>query len=113
MLPKRRRIARKEFPNILKFGKRYNSEHLLLTIIKTEQTSPSKFSFSVSKKVLKNAVDRNKYRRRGYSIIRQLLKGVHQSFLCFFSFKRGSGDVKFRTLEKEITKLLSLAFVIS
>ena len=113
MLPKNRRIKKKEFTNILNNGKRYNSQNLLLYLLKTNKSEPSKFSFSISKKICKNAVDRNKYRRRGYSIVTLNMKNIQPGYLCFFSFKKGSNKPAFNALEKEITQLLHKASVIS
>ncbi len=115
MLPKKRRISRKEFPYILSKGKRYNSPHLLLYVAKIDnspETKDSRFSFSISKKVHPLAVDRNKSRRRGYSIINKNLAKIRPGYLCFFSFKKGNGEVSFNDLEKEVLELLSASGVI-
>ena len=109
MLPKKRRIARLEFTNILSKGKRYNSPHLLLYIASNSKEShkDSTFSFSVSKKVCSNAVDRNKYRRQGYSTVGKHIKLIKPGFQCSFSFKKGIKGLTFGILEKEILELLS------
>ena len=115
MLPKKRRISRKEFPDIISKGKRYNSAHLLLHVIQLNSNGanlPSKFSFSISKKVSKKAVQRNKNRRRGYSIVGNAIEKIKPGFLFFFTFKKGSGLVSFNVLEKEITELLSSSLVL-
>ncbi len=115
MLPKNRRISRKEFPYILTKGKRYNSPNFLLYVARDEglnKETPSRFSFSVSKKVCKNAADRNRQRRRGYSVVSHLIKNTKPGFLCFFSFKKGSGGSSFINLEKEVPELLSLSSVL-
>lgn len=114
MLPKKRRIERKVFSSILTKGKRYNSPHLLMyasRINPSDSASPSRFSFSVSKKVLPKAVDRNKYRRRGYSVIARHINKVKSGYLMAFSFKKGTVPKKFSDLEKEILGLLSSAGV--
>ena len=74
-----------------------------------EPNSDSRFSFSVSKKVASKAVDRNKYRRRGYSVIRNNINKIKSGFFSAFSFKKGEGPIKFSELEKEILGLLSSA----
>jgi len=112
MLPKTRRIARAEFPKILKNGKRYNSENLLLYVLKINPTSPTRFSFSVSKKVKKLAVDRNRCRRQGYSAVRSYLPDMQSGHLCFFSFKKNQKAVSFSVLENEIVNLLRAAGVL-
>ncbi len=113
MLSKNRRITRKEFPKIISEAKRFNSPNLLLYLYKDSKDKESKFSFSVSKKVLKKAVDRNKFRRRGYSIVNILLNRTKKGFLCFFHFKKESRAVSFVSLEKEIEELLFNSGVIS
>ena len=114
MLPKKRRISRLEFANILSKGKRYNSPHLLLYIANNsrENHKNSVFSFSISKKVCPSAVDRNKYRRQGYSVVGKHLKLTKPGFSCFFSFKRGIQGLTFVVLEKEILELLSKSGVL-
>jgi ribonuclease P protein component len=74
--------------------------------------SPSRFSFSVSKKVCRNATDRNKFRRRGYAVTQKYVKNIKPGFLCVFSFKKGSAKMTFVEMEKEIVNLLSDASVI-
>ncbi len=112
MLPKKRRIARQAFTEILTRGKRYNSPNLLLYVAESSPKEPSRFSFSVSKKVHKLAVDRNKYRRRGYSVVSQHVANARPGYLCFFVFKKGSGSIKFETLQKEVLDLLHTSGVI-
>jgi ribonuclease P protein component len=111
MLPKNERIQRKNFSQILLENKTYNSPNLLLHITPNPDKN-SKFSFSVSKKICPNAVDRNKLRRRGYSIILKNKNIIKSGSFCFFSFKKTKRTPTFATLEKEIVGLLSSAGVI-
>ena len=116
MLSKNRRISRKEFPYILAKGKRYNFPHFLLYVApinSIDKKNSSRFSFSISKKVFSKAVDRNKYRRRGYSVIDLYKDSLKPGYFCFFSFKKGSSGITFDTLQKEILGLLSASAVIS
>ncbi len=115
MLPQKRRIARKELSLLLTKGKRYNSEHLLLYVgVDSQKNLPksSRFSFSVSKKVSRNAVDRNKLRRQGYSIIQKHTSVLKSGYMCFFSFKKAKGKLLFSQLEEEIVGLLSSSLVL-
>ena len=105
MLSQDRRIQRNFFSKILKEGKRYNSKHFLLYLLKYNKKS-SRFSFSVSKKVTKLAVDRNKYRRRGYSLVSKYLPNIKPGSLFFFLFKKGDKKLTFNEMEKEIIYLL-------
>jgi len=117
MLPKSQRIPRKDFSQILSLGRRYNSEHLLLYTRNLLTLGVSKFSFSVSKKVCKLAVGRNKFRRRGYNAIRRIgligpMCHIKPGYFCFFSFKKNSSSISFSLLEQEILHLLQDSGVI-
>lgn len=112
MLPKNRRIPRKELGPVVFKGKKYNSPHLLLSIASTDSPQ-SKFAFSVSKKVAKSAVERNKYRRRGYSVIGKQLHALKGGYLLMFNFKKGAIPIEFAGLEKEVLGLLSDSFMLS
>lgn len=109
MLPQKRRINRSEIDYILKNSRRYNSPHLTLYLSRNPENmdSDTKFSFSVSKKVCKGAVDRNKLRRRGYSIISKSVKNPKKGFLCFFLYKKDSDSLDFTAIESELKRLLS------
>jgi ribonuclease P protein component len=114
MLPKTRRIERKYFSHILSSGKRYNSQSFTLYISKIEDSSPknhSRVAFSVSKKVVKTAVGRNKQRRRGYSAISKVYPTVKPGYFLFFVYKKGF-EIDYSSLEKEISALLSHSLVI-
>jgi len=114
MLPKNRRIPKQEFPYILSSGKRVSSPHLLLYIspIPQKKAQLSRFTFSVSKKIAKKAVERNKLRRWGYASIRNILKNIKENgsgYFLFFSFKKNSISLGYKTVETEIQELLSAA----
>ncbi len=110
MLRKERRIPRREFTHILSSGRRFSSPSFLLYAAKNIQNTANnktKIAFSVSKKVCPKATDRNKYRRRGYSVIDTNLNRLREGFLLFFSYKKLSTTVSYKTLESEILGLLS------
>ncbi len=112
MLAKNRRIQRKYFGNILSQGKRYNSPHFLLYVCSKSTEENSCFSFSISKKVLKKAVDRNLYRRRGYAVIRKVLSNIEYGFDLFFVYKKSKYPLEYSIIEEEILGLLKSARVI-
>lgn len=114
MLPKTRRIERKNFSHILNTGKRSNSKSFTLYLSKIEPGSTvdhSKVAFSASKKVVKTAVGRNKCRRRGYSAIGKILNRIKPGYYLFFVYKKGF-ETNFHLLEAEIEALLSSSLVI-
>ncbi len=115
MLPKERRIKRKEFSFILNQGKRFHSQNLTLFLAKNSTNSPeniTKIAFSVSKKVYPKAVDRNKCRRRGYSVIKNNTGRLKDGFYLLFSFKKTGSGLKYENIEKEILELLSTSGVL-
>lgn len=105
MLPKNRRIPRKDFSIVLS-GKRYNYSHFLVYISKTKEKTPSLFSFSVSKKVANTAVLRNKLRRQGYFIVSKYIKNINNGYFVFFSYKKDKYPILFSKIESEITQIL-------
>lgn len=110
MLPKKRRIPRKEFAHVFLGGKRINSPGLLLCVAPLnsgKKEEASRFSFSVSKKVYPRAVDRNKYRRRGYSVVSENTNQIKPGHYFLFSFKKTPNPPSFHELEGEIRGLLS------
>ncbi len=112
MLPKDRRIQKKEFFQALKSSTKRNSLHFTLHITGADFIGKnSKFSFSVSKKVAKNAVVRNKIRRRGYSVISKIMATIQSDHYFIFVCKKGVENQKFETTEMEITNLLSGFFI--
>ncbi len=114
MLSKTRRIERKSFKNILTEGKRYNSKSFILYLAKIGShgsETPTKVAFSVSKKVIKSAVGRNRQRRRGYSILGKYLQRLKPGFYMFFVYKK-EFEKDYSILEEEIKGLLSSATVI-
>ena len=114
MLPKNRRISREEF-KLFSFAKNaYHSAILSMfvyrqnVIVGTESAkkTESKFSFSVSKKVSKKAVTRNKLRRRGYVSVKKYLEHIPQGFFVHFVFKKGAEKSTYKQIEEEVYGLL-------
>jgi ribonuclease P protein component len=69
MLKKENRLGRAGFSHYFKVGKKQHSEYLTLV---THPSPIFKASVVVGKKVYKNAVDRNKVRRRIYGEFSQI-----------------------------------------
>jgi len=108
MLPLSQRIRRRDFDDIFKKGRFWQSDNVSLVTLKIEgpDSNKSKFAFSASKKVSKKAVVRNKLRRRGYAAIQKLISKTKPSFLAVFIFKKEADSLSFEEIEKEITFLL-------
>lgn len=115
MLPKERRIKRKEFSFILNQGKRFHSQNLTLFLVPNNINSTAnktKVAFSVSKKIYSKAVDRNKCRRRGYSAIKNNIGKLREGFYLLFSFKKTGVNLNFDIIEREVVELLSTSGVL-
>jgi len=107
MLPKTRRIQKALFSKVFSTGRRLNSPHFLVNVSKIDDISPSRFAFSVSKKVCKKAVDRNRLRRQGYSAVSKHIKTIPPGFLFIFTFRKSPQPIIFSELEKEIHAMIT------
>ena len=102
MLPKSTRIPRKLFKPILESRKYFNSEHFSLRTASSEHV---RVAVSVSKKVSKSAVIRNKIRRRVYSEFRNIISTLKPSLYLVVA-KTGAEKVKSEHLRSELADLL-------
>lgn len=113
MLPKSRKITRKDFPQDFHSGYKYHSINLLLLVVKQENlNNPTRFSFVVSKKVSKSAIKRILLKRKSYNIIKNNIKYIKPGFLCIFHFKKGVENKSFQEISKEIVISLEKASVL-
>lgn len=74
------------FPLLLNGAEVYRNNLFLLRFV-PNQEKISRFCFSISKKVAKNAVVRNKMRRAGYRLLKKYLPEIKPGLLINFSFK--------------------------
>ncbi len=85
MLSKLKRMSKEDFPSLSK-GAFFKSNSVLNFRFK-KNLNNSKFSFSVSKKIAKNAVDRNRMRRQGYRSLEILWPNLKENIIGNFAFK--------------------------
>ncbi len=109
MLPKQKRITKDSFKSILLKGALYHADYFTLRTIPSEKEG---FAVSVSKKVAKGAVDRNRIRRRAYSVIRSLLHQIKSNSMSILSAKSNAKDISFGSTREDIEKLLKKARLI-
>ena len=76
MLPKKKRATKEVFQILMKEGKDFSTPLFLFRFVKSDKPQ---YSFVAPKGIFKKAVERNKYRRIGYNILR------------FQSIKSGTG----------------------
>ena len=90
MLPKNKRISRRLFP-LLRKAKIFKNQLFLLKLT-SSPSKESRFAFSVSKKIAKKAILRNKCRRWGYRTIQPLLPQIKSQIMAQFSFLKVPKD---------------------
>lgn len=105
MSPKNKRINREQFNLLLEKGKNYQSPFVYAKVYFDPLITESLFSFVISAKVAKKAVDRNLFKRRGRHIIRKLGANLKKGFVCAFFAKKDVTKRTFGELETEITAL--------
>lgn len=110
MLPKKQRVSRKLFEAAFRASRTFSSPFFVLKI-KEAQENPadggaSRFAFSVSAKICPKAVDRNKFRRRGYAAARNLLPQIKKPAIFLFIAKKGADKLSFQKLQEEIKNSL-------
>lgn len=69
MLPKKRRVTKNVFHSINKEGKTFSTPLFLFSYL---QKQPPQYAFVAPKKIFQTAVLRNKFRRKGYNILRSI-----------------------------------------
>lgn len=106
MLPKNKRVNKKTFQILMKDGKTLSSSFFLLYFIKTEDY---RCAFVAPKKSFKTAVNRNKYRRLGYNVIREL--GPFNANTVFM-FKKEAINQKKEEIKKDLYSLVKKAGLI-
>ena len=102
MLPKEKRIPRELFGELLTRSRYTNSAHFTLRF-RLLDSCQTKIGVSVSKKISKKAVIRNKVRRRTYSIARTL---DFPQGLFLFVAKTGAEKVVGDDLRTELASLV-------
>ncbi len=102
MLPKDRRISRKLFKPLLASRKYFNSTHFTARVASSDE---ARIAISVSKKISKSAVVRNKIRRRVYSATRDLFPHLSKNLFLLVA-KSGAEKLKGQSLKDELALLL-------
>jgi len=85
MFSKSRRIPRKMFPLLSERAKTAKNNLFSLRFVPTSQQA--RFCFSVSKKIAKSAVLRNRMRRAGYRLLEKYLPKIQSTSLVLFSYR--------------------------
>ncbi|GIW21575.1 MAG: ribonuclease P protein component [Candidatus Sericytochromatia bacterium] len=109
MLPKLFRVKKKkDFEKIYKFGKCVASKYLIMYYVENN-LSFQRSAFSISKKVSKKAVCRNKVKRRLSSIFYKKISFIRDSFDFLFIAKKDILNLSYKELENNINMLIKKA----
>lgn len=105
MLPRRNRLSHREITHLKKGAKRVTAEHLFLLYKTNKETADSKVSCSVSKKVEKKAVGRNRLKRQCREAIKAHLKSVKDPIVGLISIRKTKKKLSFSDLNKEVEEV--------
>lgn len=100
--PERRIKKRTRFLEIQSKGRKIGSKNFILLFIKTEVDKPSRLGVTVSKKVSKSAVVRNKLRRRVKEIFR--LEGLKTGLDLVVIAHQGALELNYEQIREELVK---------
>lgn len=109
MLPSKSRLTFREVALVFEKGSRRTAP--LFSMIFLKPADRAAFGVTVSKKVAKNAVDRNKIRRRIYSTVSKIKNQCVNAHIVFLP-KKEILKTPFDILEKEIKNALTRATII-
>ncbi len=107
MLPKPLRLRKKkDFAALATRGHSVFGPYATLRVRELSGAVPSKVAFITSVKTFKQAVDRNRAKRRLREAVRQLLPEIPSSRHLLFIAKPESKDVAFSALVSELRRLI-------
>ena len=113
MLPKHSRLTKETIERHLIRARRLKTSRFLVLYTRIPQPEASKaapkgpqVSFTVSKKVAKTAVLRNKLRRRGYTAVRVLIPRLSPDVAVLISYLSPDIKVSIAELTAELEKAL-------
>ncbi|MDJ0658255.1 MAG: ribonuclease P protein component [Crocosphaera sp.] len=116
-LPKKHRLRHpKAFQTVYNRGKRYQSPHLVMRVLlqadPQQATPPTQFGISVSQKVSKKAVTRNRLKRQIKGVIRLFLPTIQPGYQVVIVVKRNTSECKYEHFLRELEELLIKAEII-
>lgn len=113
MLPKKQRLSTKEFQAVFSSGQSFHGKFFMMKCLPSKV---ARFSFVISKKIKKTAVERNKFRRRGYATIapfvKTFLNNRNKPCECLFFYKKEALKATFSETNADINGLLKYAGIL-
>jgi len=115
-LPQVHRLKhRQDFQAVYGTGKRYHGSHLTLISLEDsgpDKPLPSRFGISISKKVSKKAVVRNRLKRQIKAVIRQLLPEIASGWRGIIIIRPEAIECNYEHFLRELKQLLVKANII-
>ena len=99
------------FSEVLKKGKGSHSPHMSIKVLKMEGIQKSAFYFVVSGKIIKKAVKRNLFKRRGRHIARS--QKTKDGYIAIFFAKKGAGNLEYADYKAEMLDLMQKASILA
>lgn len=109
MSKKGKKISKKIFKEILKTGKGFKEDRLIMKIFFSKEKS-IKIGFLISKKISKKAVERNRIKRRLKEILKK--EKIKEGLYIIFIPLPGLEKKNFKELEETVKKILKKAKVL-
>ena len=104
----------RDFQAVYQHGIRHSSEHLNLRgLLEKESENVPRFGISISKKVSKKAVIRNRIKRQIRSAIREILPKIAPGWRIVVGVKPGATECKYEHFLRELKELLVKAKIIN
>lgn len=104
MLPRSKRLSKKEFDEVMKKG-RVNHSTFFTVIWVVSEDKHLKISSVAPKKIAKTAVLRNAIRRKVYSAVGKSINDISLPIKAIFLSKTGVIDIKNQDLKKEVRSI--------
>ncbi|MBD2577226.1 ribonuclease P protein component [Oscillatoria sp. FACHB-1406] len=117
-LPKINRLHRRDFQVVYQQGFSRHSSHLKLKALPArgnagieegQQLPASQFGITISRKISKKAVARNRVKRQLRAALRQLLPQIPRGWKMIFVVKPRATECKYEHFLRELEQLLSQA----
>jgi ribonuclease P protein component len=109
MLPKSKRVTIRAFEEAMKGGVRIHAPHFFVMVTKAknevERDIHAKVAVTVSKKVEKLAVKRNRIKRRIYAILRENYRLLPQGTTSLFFAKAGTLTLPLDDYRRELAEI--------
>lgn len=111
-LPKGHRLKHwQDFKTVYARGKRCHGKFLVLVAYHAPEENPTQFGISISRKVSKKAVVRNKIKRRLRHACRELLPQSHQGWQLIIIVRTSAVPCEYEHFLRELKQLLIKAEV--